>query len=477
MYIIYMEDLQKIRAAVEQRMGIVLPQPHEDRFAEVMQQLEVQAPDLFWQLRGVLMAQPLAPEVQVPEAPRIPATAGDVYQAQRRVVRSRAQLADLVQRFFYYRDQVSEQWVLDNRKFLVAVALGLLGMGWGYTALARWLAPVTAQTTVLGTASQPVPEVELPVPPNPVTPAATPRVASPPLATPQPVASLTSAPWPQPQPLPELPLPTPQAPLLGVYQESSPPTEGVALTAGRAAAGTLMVAMPPSKMPTLQLTQSTTTARLALSGSARSGQVKVLAAEVGLPAIAELPEASPPVQENPVAAMVLPSAGSLLEGELVLGIVLVEGSSGPVVARDSQGGLWLGRATLDRARRVQVVFDRWAQGEQIVPRAARAYSQGLPGLPAQIRDETPALAADLLRGALAGVAQYARVAAQQTRWRREGGGVVETVLPDLGTVVAGAIAELFAVQPGEKALVRLAMVPAATPVQIMVGVGSVGAPE
>lgn len=471
-----MQELQKVKEAVHQRLGIELPQPHDDRFAEVMQQLELQAPDLFWQLRGALMESNLRSSNPVVE----PAAADgrdSIFEAQRRVVRSRAQLADLVQRFFYYRDQVTEQWVLDNRKLLVAVAVGVIAVGWGYTSLARWLAP--AQTAMV----QPVtpvpaqPEVVLPVSSEPEAAPSPPPVAPPPVAPAEPAPVLASASWPQvqPLPLPELPAPSPQPPLLGVYQEASPPAEGVTLAAPRSPAGSPSVVVPDQKTRTVQVVQAATALRLAVAAVNRSSQMTVVAAEVPPALPAQLPVANPvaPEAKEPLAQVAPPLAGSLLEAELVLGIVLVEGGGAPVVARDTQGGLWLGRASLDRARRVQVAFDRWVKQEMVTPRAASAYSQGLPGLPAEIRDETPALAADLLRGALAGVAQYARVAAQQTRWRSEGGGVLETILPDLGTVVGGAIADLFAVQPGEKALVRLAVVAQGTPLQIVVGVSGV----
>ena len=470
-----MGDGQKIRTASGQRLGIELPQPHDDRFAQVMQQLEVQAPDLFWQLRGALMESNLdrsSPAIEPPAGGK-----DSVFETQRRVVRSRAQLADLVQRFFYYRDQVTEQWVLDNRKLLVAVVVGVMAVGWGYTSLARWLAP--AQTAMV----QPVtpvpaqPEVVLPVSSEPEAATSLPPVAPPPVVPAEPAPVLVPASWPQVEslPLPELPAPSPQPPLMGVYQTASPPAGGVTLAAPRSSAGPLSVVVPDQKVRTVQVAQAATTSRLSISAVNRSGQVNLWAAEAA-PALPDpLPVANPavPAQKEPLAQVALPRAGSLREGELVLGIGLVEGAGAPVVARDTQGGLWLGRASLDRARRVQVAFDRWVQQEGVTPRAASAYSGGLPGLPAEIRDETPALAADLLRGALAGVAQYARVAAQQTRWRSEGGGVLETILPDLGTVVGGAIADLFAVQPGEKALVRLAVVAQGTPLQIVVGVSGV----
>ncbi len=462
--------------AIAQRLGIELPQPHDDRFAAVMQQLEVQAPDLFWQLRGALMESNFDSEIPVVASSAV-GSRDNVYEAQRRVVRSRSQLADLVHRFFYYRDQVTEQWVLDNRKLLLAVGVGVIAAGWGYTSLARWLAPVQT-AMVQPTAPVPAqPEVVLPVNPEPVAAPGLPPVTPPPAVPADPAPMLAPVSWPQaqPVPLPELPAPSPQPPLMGVYQEASPSTEGVTLAAPRPPAGLLSVVVPDQKIRTVQITQAATAPRLAVPSVDRSSQIKVISAEAAPVVPAQWPVANPVLPEDKdalVQAAPVP-AGSLLEGELVLGVVLVEGGGAPVVARDTQGGLWLGRASLDRARRVQVAFDRWVHQETVTPRSASAYSRGLPGLPAEIRDETPALAADLLRGALAGVAQYARVAAQQTRWRSEGGGVVETILPDLGTVVGGAIADLFAVQPGEKALVRLAVVAQGTPLQIVVGVSGV----
>lgn len=180
---------------------------------------------------------------------------------------------------------------------------------------------------------------------------------------------------------------------------------------------------------------------------------------------------SAPTAPPTAPAFKAPPPGTILNGELVLGVTLVEGGTVPAVVKDENGQLWLGRASVNAARRVEITFDRVSFESQVAAASGVAYStDGFPGVPAAVFEEAPSIAADLLRGAMGGVAEYARNAARQNRVRRDQSGtVIETILPDIGTFVGGAVADLFAVRTGEKALVRVVQVQPATKVRIFVG--------
>lgn len=527
-----MQEMQKVKSEVKQRLNLDLPEADQDGFFQAVERIEREAPDLYWRLRQAMM-QSSEPEDEpstiyhsskktLRESRSSPSTKSQsVFDSQRKVLQGRQQLANGFRGFFYYRDPVSEEWVLDSRKVWVGLGAALLLVGLAYVSMARMLTPVN--TPAMAAQPTAASEVVLPTQPSqavlPQEPPENLAPASPPVSNPEPPLS--------PEPVPPLPMPSELPPLIPAQvmqsvTQSKAQQNPVALTQNQASKTGLAVlegskprslgiyqAANPAKTAVqtqenqrgLQIVQSKATAPTRASllgdepsstpspnvsnGNAASGMSSLPTGWPSVPPSATPPSPGkspslppgmtlPPVggsalPNNPMAGANLPLEGSVWEASLVLGVLLAEGGSVPAVAKDTEGRVWVGKASLNAARRVQIAFDRLSQDGQVQAVSASAYSQGYPGLGAQFREEAPALAADLLRGAMGGVAEYAKAAAQQTRVRiQQGGTVVETVLPGIATFVGGAVADLFAVKAGEKAMVRLAEVAVNTPLQIVV---------
>lgn len=184
----------------------------------------------------------------------------------------------------------------------------------------------------------------------------------------------------------------------------------------------------------------------------------------------EAPQAAPiPVLQqakNPY------KVGDSVSATLQVGVVAVDGTPLPVLARGEDGSVWQGQATLTPTGRVDIRFSDVLKGKrQHAISAVAQAGDGYLGLPAQVTETTPALASDLARGALRGLSEYAQALGQQTDVRVEGNTpIISRGAPPLEASVAGSVARLFTPPEGEdqQALVRLAQVPAATSVTVVV---------
>ena len=164
--------------------------------------------------------------------------------------------------------------------------------------------------------------------------------------------------------------------------------------------------------------------------------------------------------------------GDSVTATLQVGVVAVDGTPLPVLARGDDGSVWQGQATLTPTGRVDIRFSDVLKGsrQHTVSAVAQA-GDGYLGLPAQVTETTPALASDLARGALRGLSEYVQALGQQTDVRVEGNTpVISRSAPPLEASVAGSVARLFTPPEGEdqQALVRLAQVPADTDVTVVV---------
>jgi hypothetical protein len=164
--------------------------------------------------------------------------------------------------------------------------------------------------------------------------------------------------------------------------------------------------------------------------------------------------------------------GDSVSATLQVGVVAVDGTPLPVLARGDDGSVWQGQATLTPTGRVDIRFsDVLKSNRQHAVSAMAQAGDGYLGLPAQVTETTPALASDLARGALRGLSEYAQALGQQTDVRVEGNTpIISRGAPPLEASMAGSVARLFTPPEGEdqQALVRLAQVPVATSVTVVV---------
>jgi hypothetical protein len=184
----------------------------------------------------------------------------------------------------------------------------------------------------------------------------------------------------------------------------------------------------------------------------------------GLPQGAAPPNA-PKRAKNPY------KVGDSVAASLQVGVVAVDGTPLPVLARGDDGSIWQGQATLTPTGRVDIRFNTVLKGRQHSVSAVAQAGDGYLGLPAQVTETTPALASDLARGALRGLSEYAQALGQQTEVRVEGNTpIISRNAPPLEANIAGSVARLFTPPEGEdqQALVRLAQVPAGTSVTVVV---------
>lgn len=180
----------------------------------------------------------------------------------------------------------------------------------------------------------------------------------------------------------------------------------------------------------------------------------------------EAPQApDQPAPRNPY------TVGDSIPATLQVGVVAVDGTPLPVLARGDDGSVWQGDATLTPTGRVDIRFTTVLKGRQHAVSAVAQAGDGYLGLPAEVTETTPALASDLARGALRGLSEYAQALGQQTEVRVEGNTpVISRNAPPLEASVAGSVARLFTPLEGEdqQALVRLAQVPAETRIKIVI---------
>ena len=182
------------------------------------------------------------------------------------------------------------------------------------------------------------------------------------------------------------------------------------------------------------------------------------------------PRAAP---ERPTQSAKHPyKVGDSITATLQVGVVGVDGTPLPVLARGDDGSVWQGQATLTPTGRVDIRFSDVVKGnKQHQVSAVAQAGDGYLGLPAEVTETTPALASDLARGALRGLSEYVQALGQQSEVRVEGNTpIISRNAPPLEANVAGSVARLFTPPAGEdqQALVRLAQVPADTKVSVVV---------
>ena len=216
-------------------------------------------------------------------------------------------------------------------------------------------------------------------------------------------------------------------------------------------------------------------------------EVSTLGTQAADPFSASPPPTQPGV-ENPASAEAPAQlmteqyrAGDTVEGELVVGLIALGEEPLPVIVRGRDGSVWQGRAVLNASGRVDLTFSNVAgdSGSQNLEAIALA-DDGYAGIPAAIKETTPALASDLARGALRGASEFVEgLRDQSSVTLSNGAAVVSRDAPPLDASVLGSVARLFTPPEGEdqQALVRLAEVPSGTKLLIMVVSETQGEPQ
>lgn len=161
--------------------------------------------------------------------------------------------------------------------------------------------------------------------------------------------------------------------------------------------------------------------------------------------------------------------GNRIKAKLATGFSAVEGARVPVVV-ESVGASWLGVATLDGSKRVQVVLDRLVRDGLVTEVSAVLLDKnGVVGLDGTFEDKAPSLAADVLRASLSGFNTYVQGLAQASRitYGPDGRPIQERQAPDLLSTLAGEVGRLFT-PPSGNSLLRVVNVKPGTEVVVLV---------
>ena len=175
--------------------------------------------------------------------------------------------------------------------------------------------------------------------------------------------------------------------------------------------------------------------------------------------------------------------GDRVPATLATGIVITDNASVPVIA-ESKGDwcgagscpeiTWVGEATLSASNRVEIDFNQAVISGEVRSMSGLALSSDtVPGLPAELRDMSPTAAQALLQSAVGGVSDYVNALANQKRLVFQGDNVIqEGQVPSIESFILGRVAGLLAPPETRAAEVRVASIPAGTPLAVLYGVGS-----
>jgi hypothetical protein len=190
--------------------------------------------------------------------------------------------------------------------------------------------------------------------------------------------------------------------------------------------------------------------------------------EVSTPAVAPVAavQVQAPVADSPLAA------GMIIPASLATGIILAEGDiSVPIVVRTETGITFLGEAKLNKARRMEIHLTEYVIDGKSYPINAQVFSpDGYPGVSVAVNDMAPDLFNDLLRGTANGVTNYVKglIDSSRTTFVPGVGAVTDRNQVPLGSSIAGALADLFSLPQGNKAVIRVAQVQSGTSILVTV---------
>ncbi len=168
--------------------------------------------------------------------------------------------------------------------------------------------------------------------------------------------------------------------------------------------------------------------------------------------------------------------GDAITAKLVTRVVTAEGARVPVIARSSDGVLWIGSATYDSSLRMQVSFERAVKGDKEYSVTVTTFSTDeQPGLPAIVEDSAPNIVADSLRTGASGLTNYTKTYLENLGKPIIGnitsGGDVSMQTPqapkygtNLLESIGGNVASLLTLPPSNQTVIRTARVDKGTAV-------------
>jgi hypothetical protein len=437
---------EDIKAEIQQALGRAIPDANDREFPGFYSQLEMERPELAAKMVGAIVDDPVE-EALFPE--------------QLLQVKTRSQARTITRSLFYRQDPYTREWHLAKGKVgmaaltsvtLLLAPMLLLSPGLANSSTAK---PPKAQQVAVASPPKIVPKRVAPVEAAPLVPRRAPKLDTPPPevpAAPAPVAEYVP-----PVPSPAVPAPTyvppsparvaaaPQPPGGLIFQKKRDEKSGDSVTMFRRS-------------------------NLRAEAAPQGGGVGASSGGTGLMFKRGAQGAESVAQTGPGSEALVP--GAIVPASLATGIVLAEGGQPvPVVARTDTGVTFIGTATLNTARRMEINFKEVVINNQSAGVSAQAFSSdGLPGVVVNVVDMAPSLFADLLRGTASGVSSYVKnLAAVTTTTLVPGAGAVsDRSAPPLGTSIAGALADLFSVPPEQKALIRVAQVDRGTSILVTV---------
>ncbi len=509
---------ENVKVEIQHALGHDFPDASDPGFPAFYSQLEIEHPELASKLVGSI----------VEDAPEEPLFPEQLLQAK-----TRGQARGFMRSAFYRKDPYTGEWNLSKGKVglagIAGVCLLIFPMLFLTPGGSSRPAPVAAAPTIKKPDPAPVidapPQPKLAVKPKPIQAAPTVTNTFPPAPEAYPVPapaapSYVAAPAPRYQEF--TPRPAPQAPTAeaiarkkpagSVYQNARPVggivlysrenpqttvrgaqlaaasqqaarSSGQALTSVEASSGRSSNGLASASEAQFATASAVT---IPLSQGNQPGAAESSAGKQGATAdsgitLFQRGQASGSAQagngtgpENLTTDTLAP--GMIIPASLATGIAIAEGGQPvPVIARTDTGLTFIGTATLNAARRMEIQFKEVVMAGSNNTISAQAFApDGLPGLVVDVKDVAPSLVPDLLRASASGVTNYVKSLSEATTTTIVpfGGATSSRSSVPLGSSIAGAIADLFSVPPTQKALVRIAQVDRGTPVLVTIIGGS-----
>jgi hypothetical protein len=512
---------ENIKVEIQHALGHAIPDANEPGFARFYSQLEIEHPELAARLVGSI----------IEDAPEEPLFPEQLLQAK-----TRTQARTFMRSAFYRQDPYTGEWHLSKAKVGVGAMLGLCAVLLPMMLTAPGKKPVVATkppaiekpavakadpAPVVASAPkpQPAPSVEMaPIPAAPVVNSFPPA----PEAYPAPAAapSYEAAPAPAPRyadfsaPARPARAPVVQKPAGSVYKNERP-TGGITLYRR----GDPQATVRGAELAAASQQAARASGQFTTVGGGRSGS-QTSASDAQFATAAAVSQRVPTDGNQPGSTTAFgvgrtsagssedgtlfrrgqgqtPSAGQasgtsedttdrlseeslspgmIIPASLATGIAIAEGGQAvPVVVRTDTGLTFMGTASLNAARRMQIEFKEVVMGGRSNSITAQAFApDGLPGLIVDVKDVAPSLVPDLLRASASGVSNYVKSLseASSTTIVPFGGTTTSRSSTPLGSSIAGALADLFSVPPTQKAIVRIAQVDRGTPLLVTIIVGS-----
>jgi hypothetical protein len=490
----------KIKESVKQELQTVLgqaiPEPSDPKFNNFYAQLELHDSKLAAKLIGAL-------EDDAPDSILFPE---QIAQAE-----TRSKAKEIMQKMFYRQDPYTHEWALAKGKVGLAALGGILcflmpmmltspssGKAAAAPVVASKTEPFASLPTVAMAQDAPVeptvleaapigaaPTTEaIPDVPAPAAEAVPVQVESAPLPAPVQYSAPVQTYQPRATYQQQQPTPTYRAPVASVPKAPRRPG-GVVFkkrSSGQPANSSVMFTRQPSANTANAYAgvprENTNNGPLTLFKREKpvpAPKVEIASAANEAPVLEVPATAVAPVatvqQQAPVADSPL-APGMIIPASLATGIILAEGeNSVPIVVRTETGITFLGEARLNKARRMEIQLTEYVIDGKSYPINAQVFSpDGYPGVNVAVNDMAPDLFNDLLRGTANGVTNYVKglIDSSRTTLVSGGGAITDRNQVPLGSSIAGALADLFSLPQGNKAVIRVAQVQSGTSILVTV---------